>query len=369
MIPEIEMLLTQNIHQLIQTLQNGIVVISAEDHKIVYVNDYAARLIGKTPAEIKGQVCHCFICPAEHGKCPVTDLGKEIDASRRELLRCGQNEKIPILKTVKPMTIGNHKYLVESFIDLTEYSQLEQRLRENNISEAVLEVVSGVAHHFNNFNSVLTCGLLMAKEVEDEGQPGYLLKKDYVDIMKTTMQKATSLIQKLVDFAQHRPLYLKNNKLFPLLEKASLAAKNNPEFSPERIEIALSGDRDAVAEIDPIRLEEALTNLAHNAVEAIPHGKPGKISFDISSHTTAESTPLLEKGRYWKISITDNGSGILEENKKHLLTPFFTTKDPKRSGMGLKIADRIIKRNHGVMQIESVPDHGATVNIYFKACD
>jgi PAS domain-containing protein len=71
--------LSQSQHRLSlipDTVQAGFLVIDAETHVISEVNPAAAKMIGRLPAEIVGRVCHRFICPAEKGHCPITDLGQ-----------------------------------------------------------------------------------------------------------------------------------------------------------------------------------------------------------------------------------------------------------------------------------------------------
>jgi two-component system sensor histidine kinase/response regulator len=108
----------------------GIVVIDAETHIIAGVNPVAADLIGAPREEIVGHVCHMFICPAEEGKCPVTDLGQTIDKSERVLVNV-KGDHIPILKTVIPVMLQGRRYVIDSFIDITERKQMEQALRES----------------------------------------------------------------------------------------------------------------------------------------------------------------------------------------------------------------------------------------------
>jgi PAS domain S-box-containing protein len=87
-------------------------------------------MIGGSNESVLGSVCHRFICPAELGKCPVTDLGQTVDSSERVLLTKG-GERIPILKSVVRTTLGGKEVLIESFIDITERKRAEEELLEN----------------------------------------------------------------------------------------------------------------------------------------------------------------------------------------------------------------------------------------------
>ena len=114
----------------LEAMSTGIVVIDPETHTIVDVNPVAARLIGEPKEKIVGSICHQFICPAEEGKCPVADLGQVVDNSERVLINA-EGIRIPIIKTVVPITLGGRKHLLESFTDITEHKRVEEALRKS----------------------------------------------------------------------------------------------------------------------------------------------------------------------------------------------------------------------------------------------
>ena len=65
------------------SVQIGLLIIDPETHSIFDVNPKAAELIGLERNKIVGTVCNQFICPVEAGKCPITDLGQDLDNSER----------------------------------------------------------------------------------------------------------------------------------------------------------------------------------------------------------------------------------------------------------------------------------------------
>ena len=112
-------------------VQAGIVIIDPELHKIVDINPAAARLFGKPKEAIIGQGCQKFLCPADVGKCPITDLGQTVDNSERVLLTSA-GRSIPILKTVTMISLNGKAHLVESFVDISERKAAETSLRRLN---------------------------------------------------------------------------------------------------------------------------------------------------------------------------------------------------------------------------------------------
>jgi diguanylate cyclase (GGDEF)-like protein/PAS domain S-box-containing protein len=116
------------------SIQAGVMIIDVEKHTIADINMAAANLIGVKREEIIGKECHQYVCPADKGKCPITDLNQIVDRSERVLINA-QGEQIPILKTVVPLTINERKYLVESFIDITERKRMEEELNRLAITD------------------------------------------------------------------------------------------------------------------------------------------------------------------------------------------------------------------------------------------
>ncbi len=113
-------------------VETGILIIDSDNHHIVDVNPVALNLIGASRAETVGALCHRFVCPAEEGRCPVTDLGQTVDNSERVLLT-SKGERRSIIKTVRRVNLGGHAYLLESFLDITARKRAEQELEERTL--------------------------------------------------------------------------------------------------------------------------------------------------------------------------------------------------------------------------------------------
>jgi len=116
---------------ILNAIQSGVVVIDRHSHEILEVNPAAVRMIGRDKKDIIGHECHDFICFAQKGKCPITDLGKHMDNSERELMVPGGGKRY-ILKTVVPVELNNRECLIESFIDITERKRWMDKLRRRD---------------------------------------------------------------------------------------------------------------------------------------------------------------------------------------------------------------------------------------------
>ncbi|HEY9851287.1 MAG TPA: GAF domain-containing protein [Leptolyngbyaceae cyanobacterium] len=107
------------------------------------------------------------------------------------------------------------------------------------------------------------------------------------------------------------------------------------------------------------QLNQVFMNIISNAIDAIEEqSAPGVITINtdvINAHQKSEIPSHI------LISIRDNGSGILEETRKHLFDPFFTTKQVgKGTGLGLSISYQIVVEKHGgFIKCLSKPGEGA----------
>src|SRR5213082_528085 len=111
-------------------------------------------------------------------------------------------------------------------------------------------------------------------------------------------------------------------------------------------------------QVDPMRLEQALTELVSNALDAMPEG--GRL--DVA--TRAEPGPGGAGGVV--VEVTDSGPGIAPEILPNLGEPFFTTR-PEGTGLGLAIAKRYVEEAGGRLDITSTPGRGTTVRIWLPS--
>jgi diguanylate cyclase (GGDEF)-like protein/PAS domain S-box-containing protein len=115
---------------IVNSAQAGILLIDPQTHKIVYANQTVVEMTGNPRENLLGEICHSFICPAIEGHCPITDELQEIDKSERTLLTTDGRE-IPVLKTVTKIELNGKEHLLESFIDISERKEAEEKLRES----------------------------------------------------------------------------------------------------------------------------------------------------------------------------------------------------------------------------------------------
>ncbi len=123
----------KRLSQILDSLQIGVVIIDAENQIIVDVNPMALKMIGAPREEIIGSVCYPYFCPAEKGKCPIIESGRDLDHAEGALVRY-DGKVIPILKTAAQVAINGRTHVIESFLDVSAQKKAEDE-RENLIYE------------------------------------------------------------------------------------------------------------------------------------------------------------------------------------------------------------------------------------------
>jgi PAS domain S-box-containing protein len=122
------------------SVQTALVIIDPKTHTIFDLNPAAVKLIGADKESLTGTACPGVICVAKKGRCPVTDQKRRFENSEHILITA-KGEKVPVLKTVLPVTISGKQYLLENISDITDrkraedamqkaYFELEQKVEE-----------------------------------------------------------------------------------------------------------------------------------------------------------------------------------------------------------------------------------------------
>jgi CheY-like chemotaxis protein len=122
-------------------------------------------------------------------------------------------------------------------------------------------------------------------------------------------------------------------------------------------------------EADEDQIRQVVENILRNAMEAMPAG--GKITIAVRNVRISpeDRLPLMEED-YVRISVTDEGKGILAEDIPKIFDPYYTTKgmgSEKGVGLGLAICFAIVRKHNGSISVESVQDRGSVFHINLPA--
>ena len=124
------------------------------------------------------------------------------------------------------------------------------------------------------------------------------------------------------------------------------------------------------ARFDEAKVQQALTKILENAVEAIAGGS-GQIFVQTRNvdldEPTQDRNVHLAAGAYVCIEIGDSGSGIEADILPRIFEPFFTTKNASHRGLGLALVYGIVTNHGGGVAVSSQPGAGTSVRVYLQA--
>ena len=124
------------------------------------------------------------------------------------------------------------------------------------------------------------------------------------------------------------------------------------------------------ARFDEAKVQQALTKILENAVEAIGGGT-GQIFVQTRNVDLTEPTQdrnvHLAAGAYVCIEIGDSGPGIEADVLPRIFEPFFTTKNASHRGLGLALVYGIVTNHGGGVAVSSQPGAGTSVRVYLQA--
>jgi two-component system cell cycle sensor histidine kinase/response regulator CckA len=118
---------------------------------------------------------------------------------------------------------------------------------------------------------------------------------------------------------------------------------------------------------DPAQAEQIIMNLAVNARDAMPNG--GRLLISTQNSMLDEyycrDYPECKPGKYIKLSVEDNGTGMDKDIIPHIFEPFYTTKEiGKGTGLVLSTVYGNVKQNGGCISVNSEPGNGTTFSIF-----
>jgi two-component system, NtrC family, sensor histidine kinase HydH len=232
-----------------------------------------------------------------------------------------------------------------------ELRQAHQELRENFESmkraerlHALGQMSAGLAHEIRTpLASIEGAAAIVRRVTHSEERCHELL-----EIIQKESRRLNRLLTSFLDFAKPRRPDLKVVEIDELFDSVIALAQHAGHN--RRLELKKDiPPRLSTLECDPEQLKQVLLNLIMNAIQAMPQG--GTIVLAARENNNAVT-----------IDIHDQGCGISEDNLDRVFDPFFTTKETG-SGLGLSVADQIIRQHGGMLTIARSSPEGATVRI------
>jgi PAS domain S-box-containing protein len=350
--------LLENMHLLTLTLDG--------DGSITFCNDYMLRLTGWQAGEVGGKNWFDLMVPPE-----------EREKLRAEFAAVRTKPRAPRHFESTILGKSGHRWLIawESTIlrdaqgqisgfagvgrDITVYKALQEERIQSQKLESIRHSVNRLVHDFSGLTTIIGgyCDILLQDRQDTD--------PSYVPLMeiKSAAERGAALAQQLFAFSEQQVLHPELLDLNAIIEEVGRAV----EFRlPENVTLQIELDP-ALAPVraDASRLREVLSNLAANAIDAMPEG--GRLTIHTSNieldQDCVSRLSGVAPGRYVLVAVADTGIGMSPEVQAHLFEPFFSTKG-SANGLGLSSVYGIVQQSGGHIVVDTQPGIGTMFQVY-----
>ncbi len=345
--------------EIFNTLQEGILVLG-DDGAIEYANASAQRLIGLGSDDLAGQTLwrlvpglRTSLGPAldyESGRGVAPVVAREFELTYPEP-RSVRLYMVPFRASMTPKV----RRFAVILSDITKEKQSTEARIENERTSSILLLAAGVAHELGNPLNSLTIHLQLIerklKKFKNSKDTESLAES--VRVCRDEVTRLDGIITNFLEAIRPRPPDLADTDLTEVL--AEVLRFQQRELADRGI--AAEAETQSLPQVlaDRNQLKQVFFNVIKNAMEAMRPG--GKLK--IRSRIDDDSVYLL---------FADSGSGIKQEELVRLFHPYHTTK-AGGTGLGLMIAQRIMRDHGGQIGLESKEGIGTVVTLQFPRKD
>nr|WP_239057196.1 ATP-binding protein [Desulfovibrio sp. JC010] len=327
-------------------MQAGVMVVEAENHRIVDANPKALEMFGMEWEELIGQECFNVICTAFRGKCPIVDLGLK-EKNGEYVIERKDGIQIPIQKTVSRVMIDGKLHMVENFIDISEQKKLLD-LKED-VERIMRHDLKGPLNGIIGLPEVL---------LMDEDNPPTESQREILEYIQTSGYKLLNMINLSLDLYkmetgtyEYRPavadIYSTVHSV--LKDLVELSNYKKIVFKMQFDGKDVGGDFSFNVRCDEFLTYSLLSNLLKNAVEASPANEA--ITFAVSR--TAGKILLR----------IHNMGEIPEDIRDTFFEKYVTAEKSGGTGLGTYSARLITETMGGSIYFETSREKGTSIFI------
>ena len=330
-------------------------ILVVQDEKIVFINPACNKLIGYEEEETVGKKFIDFFLHKEN-KAFRTFITRNLSARHQQpyaltlIRKDAQHVDVEIRS--EEIQYRDQPAVMHMLRDVTEIKKQEQQLIRAEKLKVLGEVVSGVAHNFNNILGVILGRSQLLQRHLDKPD----LLENGLNIIEKAAQDGAEITQRLQDSIRVRksPARLSmvdiNEVIRDVIDFTKSKWKDEAQTKGITIDVKASLAQLPLITGNASELREVFINLVHNSMDAMPRG--GLIHIN-----TAVAGGMVS------VTFTDNGKGMSEEVRGQIFDPFFTTKAHKGTGLGMSLSYNMLAKHGGEINVESIEGEGSTFTI------
>ena len=232
--------------------------------------------------------------------------------------------------------------------DATDRRSAEEALARAEWLAALGTLATSLAHELNNpiGAALLSAETILALNADAFPSDACVCLDNIVE----SLTRCGMIVKRLLTFSKNQPAERHVQDIYALLCRSCDLTRIYAERHNARMELAVPEGLPPV-QVSPLDLELVLVNIIRNAIESRPDGAYVRIS----------ARQVLAS---IQITIADNGRGMTDEQKGRVFEPFFTSRrNTGGTGLGLHIADRIVREYGGEISIDSSAGEGTSVHV------
>jgi nitrogen fixation/metabolism regulation signal transduction histidine kinase len=254
--------------------------------------------------------------------------------------------------------------LPDRSITLVSMQDIESELAEQEmaawqklirvLTHEIMNSVTPIASLASTVNDLV--GKAQESSKDGSVQVSLEAKEDIREAASTIHRRSEGLLHFVDAYRNLTRIPKPNFEIFPvanLLERVAQLMKAQVEKKGVQLGIEVE-PKSLELTADPELVEQVVINLVLNAIEAVMDKVDGRVEL---------KSRLDDRGRVL-IAVTDNGTGITDDVKEKVFTPFFTTKKDG-SGIGLSLSRQIMRLHRGSIAFKSTPNEATAFTLRF----
>ena len=350
--------------EILQHLHSGLITID-NTGKIVFFNWAAEKITGLKESDIKGKNClEVFRNRMPHFAEKILAVLKSSQHDIRAELTLVDPDGSEIPIGMSSSILGDERVgvrgVVAVFQDLTEAKKTEDRIRSADRLAAVGELAASIAHEIRNPLTAISGSVeVLSNELNCEGE-----NKRLMNLILKESSRLNHILIEFLDYARvKRPTFAKveiNHLILDLFDIVRHHESYHEGIALEHVSATtteyISGDEEM--------FKQFVLNLLVNAVEAIGD-KKGTVTVEIKQAIASAISSDLSGFEWVNLTVSDDGLGMSDTQKKMLFEPFYSTKKDG-TGLGLSIVKRIVDNLGGRIEVESSRHTGTKFTILLK---
>ncbi len=314
----------------LQSIGEAIIVLDSED-RITIINRAAEKLLGADVQRVTNKMFHQL------------NISIEDNNSGTRLTVDGRVSDVIVSRSTISGPEGAERGFVILVKDITRLKELERQNERNQRLIAMGEMAAKIVHEIRSpLCSIELFSNMLSKDLENTTH------SDMANGISTGIKSLNNILTNMLFFAKaQKPSFREVRPseaveesvkmLFPLVQIRGI------KISKKLSNDAVSGDLEL--------MKQVFMNIIQNSIQAMPDGGILNIKME-------------EYGEWIKVSVTDSGSGISQENIEKIFDPFFSTKD-NGTGLGLAIANKIMQSHGGIIKAFGKEGEGSTFDLCF----